>query len=151
ARYQRKSVGLQRVAVCANRRAGLRIELECRYRRRAARQCLETEHAAAGKEIETVGADDRRLQPVEQRFAHTVGCWSQARCVGEDDDSAAPVAADDAQPVAGLGIHARALCLPACRNTKPVLALALVSSCVFLPMFGFGKSPKNDTEQVAEA
>jgi hypothetical protein len=51
----------------------LRLAVDESHLRGTARQRLEAERAAAREQIQTTRADDRLLQPIEQRFAHAVG------------------------------------------------------------------------------
>lgn len=63
----------------------------------AAGQRLETQRAAAGKQVQAAGTVDRRCQPVEQGFAHPVRSRSQALGGGKAESASAPLPADDAQ------------------------------------------------------
>ena len=64
--------------------ADLRLAIHERHVRRAARQRFEPERAAAREQIQAARADDRVLQPVEQRLAHAVGRRPDRRRAAEN-------------------------------------------------------------------
>src|SRR6202034_2456088 len=66
----------------------------------AAGQSLEPERPGAGEQIETAGAGDGRLQPIEQGLAHPIGSGSKPWKVWEIHAPAAPSAADDPHRIA---------------------------------------------------
>src|SRR5919197_2669260 len=72
------------------------IGLDHHDARRAARSRLEAEGAGAGEKIEATLAVEPLSQPVEERLAHAVGRWAQARARGDANAPAAILARDDA-------------------------------------------------------
>ena len=59
-------------SVCVRCRADSRLAIHERNVRRAARQRLDAQRAAAREEIEAARAENPGLQPVEERFAHAI-------------------------------------------------------------------------------
>jgi len=66
-----------------------------------ARRQFETKRPAAGEKIQTAQRADvgtQECEPVEERFAHSIGCRAQAGNIGHGNRSALPGSADDANP-----------------------------------------------------
>jgi fused signal recognition particle receptor len=74
--------------------------LDEHHGRGAPRQGLQSQSAGAGEQIQTAGAHDGVLQPVEQGLANSIGRRPQPGKIRETHPTAAPAAADDADGIA---------------------------------------------------
>ena len=80
-----QAVGGALVVLYQHRRAG------------AARQRFQTQRPGAGKQVQTIGAGQNRIEPIEQGLAHPVTGRAQPLHIGNRQFAAAPAATDDAQ------------------------------------------------------
>ena len=103
---QLEGVGAEHRLRDRNRFDGRWAAIDGNRERRSARGGFEREHAGSRIEIETSPSSQILTEPVEQRFADTIGGGPQSFAGGEAHPPAAPGTADDPNAVRGIRLHA---------------------------------------------